>query len=571
MQRYESALVSIVARAANLSEDEVRSLVRVPEAKLGDLSIPCFSLAKRFKKNPALIAAEIASAVPADPRFERIEAVGPYVNASINPAHLISAIVPEVRASGERFCTSEIGAGETVVIDYSSPNIAKPLGFHHLRSTMIGSALARIHGALGYQVVGINFLGDWGKTFGLLAEAVERFGDREKIASGGIRYLLDLYVEANRVAAEDPAFDEAARAMFLKQEAGDEGAIALWRLFRSISLDAFQRIYDRLDVRFDHIEGESHYSTGMDEVVDEVARKPGIRVDRGAVVVDMPYGEGEPPMMLRKSDGATLYATRDIAAAIDRWKRFGFAKSLYVVGVEQKGHFDQLKRALAAMGHDWEDRMTHVHFGRIQGMSTRKGNVVFLDEVLDEARSRSLEKIKEAAGDRDLDLDLETVPEQVGVGGIIFGDLKNLRTSDYSFDWEELLNPKGFTGICVQYAHARCCSILAKGGGAPDQDAADLKLLDAPEEATLVKALARLPGATEAAAAELEPSRLARAVYETARAWNRYQQAGNADRALRVLCPDAELQQARLALVDAARIGLAKGLSLLGVPHPDAM
>ncbi|MCP4196362.1 MAG: arginine--tRNA ligase [Proteobacteria bacterium] len=569
MHRYERAFVQLTAKAAGLSEQEVQGLVRAPEPKLGDLSLPCFSLAKKLKKNPALIAGDIAQEIEDSPLFEKIEAVGPYINATINPAHLMPTVISEVRTLSSDFCRDDIGSGQTVVIDYSSPNIAKPLGFHHLRSTMIGNALARIHSMLGYRVVGINFLGDWGKTFGLLAEAFRRFGDSGKLESGGIAYLLELYVLANKAAKEDPSFDDAARMMFLRQEEGDAEAVGMWKLFRSISLDEFQKIYGRLDVTFDFIEGESHYSHGMDDVIASVTEKAGTREDQGALVVDMPYEEGEPPMMLRKSDGATLYATRDIAAAIDRWNRFAFAKSLYVVGVEQKRHFEQLKRALKAMGHDWANSMTHVYFGRIQGMSTRKGNVVFLEEVLDEAKARAEEKISETAGDREIDM--ETVPEQVGVGGIVFGDLKNLRTSDYSFDWEEVLNPKGFTGICVQYANARCCSILAKGGGAPESADVDLSLLRAPEEVALAKELARLPGAVQAAANDLEPSKLARALYEIAHAWNRYQQAGNADKMLRILTADDALKTARLALVDAVRIGLSGGLELLGVPHPNAM
>jgi arginyl-tRNA synthetase len=567
MRRYLDAFAMAVAEVVEAPAEEIGALVKIPEPDRGDLSVPCFPFAKRLRKNPAAIAAELATRIGGHPLFEKVEATGPYLNATIDGRKLATAVVPEIRGAGARFADSGEGKGKAVVMDFSSPNIAKPLGFHHLRSTMIGNALGRIHRALGYEVYGINFLGDWGKTFGLLAEAFERFGDRSRLETGGISYLLELYVEANRAMESVPGFDEAARAMFRRQEEGDPRAMELWRLFREISLAEFQRVYDRLDVRFEFFEGESHYREGLDGIIGMVEARPGTREDQGALVVDMEYGEGEPPMMLRKSDGATLYATRDIAAAIDRWNRFSFEKSLYVVGVEQRRHFDQLKRALSAMGHQWQDRMTHVVFGRVQGMSTRKGNVVFLTEVLDEARDRALQKMRETGADRELDL--ETVSEQVGVGGVVFGDLKNLRTSDYTFDWEDILNTKGFTGICVQYAHARCCSIIAKAGGAAAE--ADCGLLSAPEEIALIKELARIPMAVEAAARELEPSRLARAVYEAARAWNRYQQAGNADRTIRVLCDDPGLRAARLALVDAVRVALEKGLGLLGVAAPEAM
>ena len=569
MDFYESALASAVAELTKLPEEEIRPIIKVPEPGRGDLTIPCFVLAKKVGKSPAKLTEEIASALKGDSRFEKAEAVGPYLNAYVDPLHLISATVPEVLRAGDRYGFSNTGAGRTVVIDYSSPNIAKPLGFHHLRSTMIGNALALVHRALGYEVHGINFLGDWGKTFGLLAEAFNRFGDRDRVKAEGIRYLLDLYVKGHGEAAGSGEFDEAARAMFRKQEKGDPAAIEIWEMFRSISIEEFQRIYERLGVSFELFEGESSYRNGMDELIEEIGRKAGTREDDGALVVDMEYSDGEPPMMLRKSDGATLYATRDMAAAISRWNRFEFAKSLYVVGVEQKRHFDQLKRALLKMGNEWADRMVHVHFGRVQGMSTRRGEVVFLEDVLNEARERGLAKMREAGVDREIDM--ETVAEQVGIGGVVFGDLKNLRASDYVFDWEEILNPKGFTGICVQYAYARCCSVLRKGGGAPLQEDVDLSLLRAPEEAAIAKELCRLPGAVQAAADDLEPSRLARAVYEVARSWNRYQQAGNADRSLRVLCDDDRLRSARLALVDATRIGIGAGLGLLGVAAPQAM
>jgi arginyl-tRNA synthetase len=567
MNRYYESFVNVVAQATGLEADAVREAVRVPEPKLGDFSFPCFVLAKQLKKNPAQIAKDMAAKIKKPGLFTDICAAGPYVNATIDSQHLVSTLIPEVRTLGMSFCQSSEGAGQTVVIDYSSPNIAKPLGFHHLRSTMIGNALSRIHQALGFEVRGINFLGDWGKTFGLLAEAFVRFGDRDELATGGIAYLLKLYIKANQAAEEDAGFDEAARAMFRKQEDGDAEAVELWQLFRTISINEFERIYQRLGVAFFAFEGESHYREGLDEVVSAVEHRPGTRIDQGALVVDMEYAEDETPMMLRKTDGATLYATRDIAAAIDRWNRFKFAKSLYVVGVEQSRHFEQLFRALGEMGHAWTDKMQHVRFGRIQGMSTRKGRVVFLEDVLDEARDRAREKMQAAEDDREIDI--EKVAEEVGIGGVIFGDLKNLRTSDYTFDWEEVLNPKGFTGVCCQYAHARCCSVLRKGGGVPQT--ADLTLLKAPEEITLAKEIARLPGAIQSAAEALEPSRLARAIYEVARAWNRYQQAGVADRDLRILCEDEVTKAARLTLVDAVRIALKTNLSLLGVNAPEAM
>jgi arginyl-tRNA synthetase len=567
MHRYQRAFAELIAAAAGLEPGEVASLIKTPEPGRGDFSLPCFPFARRLRKSPAAVAADIVAALPADGRFDAVEAVGPYVNGRLAAGPFVASQLAEIRALGPGFASTDSGRGQRVVVEYSSPNIAKPLGFHHLRSTMIGNALARIHRALGYEVVTINFLGDWGKTFGLLGAAFEGFGDPARLEEQGISYLLELYLEANRRVAGDPAFDEAARAMFRRQEQGEARALELWRRFREISLAEFRRVYDRLGVAFDSVEGESRYRDELDAVVEEVGRTAGTRIDQGALVVDMEYGPDEPPLMLRKSDGATLYATRDLAAARDRFARFGFAKSLYVVGVEQRQHFELLVRALAAMGCEWAPRVIHVSFGRVQGMSTRRGNVVFLDEVLDEAKERARVKMLEAGEERGIDVD--AVSEAVGIGGVVFGDLKNLRNSDYTFDWEEILNPRGFTGICVQYAHARCCSILRKAGGAPGRG--DTALLVAPEEIALVKELARIPGAVQDAANDLEPSRLARAVYEAARAWNRYQQAGHADRGLRVLVDDAELRGARLALVDAVRIALARGLDLLGVSAPTAM
>ena len=569
MERYKTAFISEISTILNIDNNKLNLMIKTPESNRGDLTLPCFPFAKELKKNPALIAADIAKSLKNNPLFEKVEAAGPYVNVTVNGAHAVQNIIPEIRIAGKNFATSNKGKGKTVVIDFSSPNIAKPLGFHHLRSTMIGNALANIHKAMGFDVKRINFLGDWGKTFGLLAEIFKKIGDKQRLNSEGISYLLELYIEANKLKERDPDFDDAARKMFKKQEDGDPEAMEMWQLIRDISLKEFKKIYMRLGVEFDYFEGESFYRNGMDKIIEEIDKTTGTRVDHGALVVDMPYNDDEPPMMLKKSDGATLYATRDIAAAKDRFERFNFEKSLYVVGSEQKRHFIQLKQTLDVMGCSWQSRMTHITFGRVHGMSTRKGNVVFLNEVLDEAVNRAFEKMSADFKDRNIDID--TVSEDVGIGGIIFGDLKNLRNSDYNFDWNDILNTKGFTGIGVQYAHARCSSIILKGGGAPLTKSADLSLLTAPEETTLVKELGRIPKAVEDAEKELEPSKVARALYEVAKAWNRYQQAGNNDKSLRILVDNQNLKNARLALVDAVRISLENGLKLLGVKAPSAM
>ncbi len=561
------AFANALSAALGLPPEEVLPLVKPAEAAHGDVSFPTFGLAKTLRKPPAAIASGLAATLQV-PGMS-IAAAGPYVNARFASAPFVAAVLQEVRGSGLHYGSGTEGAGKTVVIDYSSPNIAKPIGFHHIRTTVLGHALANLHRHLGYRVEGINYLGDWGKQFGLVAVGFEVFGDASRRQD--MAHLVDVYVKANARAETDAAFDEKARAFFRRMEQGDAEALKVWKDFREASLAGFEPLYARLGIRFEHLEGESRYEGRMEQVIAEIARTVGVRESDGALVVDLPYADNEPPILLKKSDGSTLYATRDLAAAEDRWERFHFERSLYVVARDQALHFAQVFRVLKAMGKPWAERCVHVAFGRIAGMSTRKGEVVLLTDVLDEAHARALEKVREnqAAGRIHTD-DAETLAEQVGLGAVVFGDLKNRRNSDYTFDWDEVLSFEGHTGPYLQYAHARACSLLTKGGGAPA--AADTAALTLPEEEALVRTLALFPRAVRGATEAYEPSFVASHLLEVAAAFSRWYTLGNQDRSKRVLVEeDARTRAARLALADAVRITLSVGLALLGIPTPENM
>lgn len=629
--------------------EAVARQIRAPEPERGDLALPCFELAKRAASTPPAVALKVAETLGATAGavFSKVEAAGPYVNVHIAVPALARAIVPAARAAD--FGAGTEGSGKTVVIDFSSPNIAKPLAFHHIRSTVIGAAIGRLHAKRGWKVVGINYLGDWGKQFGLLATGFARHGDPARRADA--KHLVEVYVKANQEAdveglrgkiaapavarklvadveaaraavkpgdakaekkvkglekklrseqglpeadARDPvvaaaewiatleaaaaqaqaalpaaeARDQEARLFFKRIEEGEPAAVEEWKLFREASLREFQAIYARMGVAFTHFEGESFYNGVLKQTVAKVTEKPGTKMSEGAKIVDLPYKEGEPPVLLETRDGTTLYITRDIAAAIDRQARFGFERSLYVVAQDQAFHFAQLIRTLGAMGFDWASKMAHVPFGRVHGMSTRRGNVVFLDEVLDEAVAMAREICE--ASDRIDRATLDQTVEAVGVGAIVFGDLKNLRTSDYTFKKEDVVNFEGHTGPYVQYSHARVSSILRKGGGAPAE--ADLSRLVMDEERAVLMALARMPEAIAEATDAYEPSLVTRALLDVAQAMSHYLTSGNKDRGKRVLVEDdAALRDARLALVDAARNTFAVGLGLLGLKAPESM
>jgi arginyl-tRNA synthetase len=565
-ERHRQAFAAALATAASMSPEDVARQIKIAEPEHGDLAFAAFPLAKVQKKAPPAIAAGLASSLKV-PGLE-FAATGPYLNARFG-ASFAGEVIAEVCAAGSRYGSGDDGAGKAVVIDFSSPNIAKPIAFHHIRSTVIGHALANLYRARGWKVQGINYLGDWGKQFGLVAVGFEEYGDSARKNDMG--HLVEVYVKANARAEQDAAFDARARDFFRRMEQKDPAALALWQELRETSLRDFRRIYERLGIQFDSYEGESRYQDKMDAVIDEIARTVGTKQSEGALIVDIAYAEGEPPVLLRKNDGSTLYATRDFAAAIDRYERFHFTRSLYVVATDQSLHFRQLFRVLEKMGRAWAKDCIHVNFGRVQGMSTRRGNLVLLADVLDEARNRALDKVREnqQAG-RIQTSDPERLAEQVGLGAVVFADLKNRRVSDYTFDWEEVLNFEGHTGPYLQYAHARACNILRKGGGAPERY--DAALLTLPEEQALVRLLARLPVTVAEAVQENEPSFVARLLLDVAAAFSRWYTLGNQEREKRVLVDDQPaLRAARTALTDATRATLCSGLDLLGISAPDTM
>ncbi|RYZ35204.1 MAG: arginine--tRNA ligase [Myxococcaceae bacterium] len=535
--RYRAAFAQALAGALGVPAADIDSQVKpTVDPTHGDLSFATFALAKAQKKAPPAIAASLAQSLQV-PGLE-VKAVGPYVNARFLPLPFVQEVIDSVRLAGIAYGSdAEEGKGKTVVIDYSSPNIAKPIGFHHIRTTFLGHCIANLYRALGWRVEGVNYLGDWGKQFGLVAVGFQEFGKEE--LREDMAHLVQVYVQANNRAKEDPAFDEKAREFFRRMEASEPEALKLWNQFRETSI--------------------------------KIAKKPGVKESQGAIIVDMPYAENEPPVLLKKNDGSTLYATRDLAAAEDRHARFNFDKSLYVVAQDQALHFRQVFRTLTEMGQPWADKCIHVPFGRIHGMSTRKGQVVELDQVLDESKERVLKLVEAniASGNLVTD-DPDGLAEQIGLGAIVFGDLKHNRASDYNFDWDEVTSPEGHTGPYLQYAHARSASVLRKGGGVPASY--EPALLTLPEEQALVRELMRLPDTVRAAAEQYEPSLVARLLLDVAAAYSRYYTAGNKEREKRILVEDNDaLRAARLALTDATRITLAAGLTLLGIPTPENM
>ncbi|HFI0714999.1 TPA: arginine--tRNA ligase [Streptococcus suis] len=552
----------LAAILPSLEVEAIYNLLEKPKSsEMGDIAFPAFSLAKVERKAPQAIATDIVEKLDTT-GFEKVVATGPYVNFFLDKAAISHQVLTDVITEKDQYGKLNIGQGRNVTIDMSSPNIAKPFSVGHLRSTVIGDALANIHEKLGYKPIRINHLGDWGKQFGMLIVAYKLWGDKAAVEADPISELLKLYVRINAEAEEKPELDDEARQWFKKLEDGDQEALELWQWFRDESLVEFNRIYDKLDVTFDSYNGEAFYNDKMDEGIQILEEKGLLQESKGAKIVDL-ESYNLPPALIMKTDGATLYITRDMATAMYRKRTYDFVKSIYVVGQEQINHFKQLKAVLKEMDFDWSDDMTHITFGLVtkdkKKLSTRKGNIILLEPTLDEAISRALTQIE--AKNPDLE-NKEEVAHAVGVGAVKFYDLKTDRDNGYDFDLEAMVSFEGETGPYVQYAYARIQSILRKANFVPSAEN-DYKLADA-ESWDIIKHIQNFSNVVERAGDKFDPSLIAKYAINLAQAFNKYYAH------TRILDESPE-RDSRLALAYATGLVLKEALRLLGVKAPEKM
>ena len=545
-----------------LDQETILNLLEQPKSSdLGDIAFPAFSLAKIERKAPQAIAADIAEKIDAS-HFEKVVATGPYVNFFLDKSQISDQVIKSVIQAGADYGQQEEGQGANVTIDLSSPNIAKPFSVGHLRSTVIGDAISNIYKKMGYNTIKINHLGDWGKQFGLLMVAYKKWGSKEAVEANPIDELLKLYVRINAEIENNPALDDEGRLWFKKLEDGDPEATELWQWFRDESLVEFNRIYKLLGVEFDSLNGEAFYNDKMDEAVQILEEKGLLKESKGASIVELD-DVNLPPAMIKKSDGATLYITRDIATAIYRARTYNFVKNIYVVGQEQSNHFRQLKAVLKKMGFEWSDDMIHVDFGLVtknrQKLSTRKGNIILLEPTLQEAISRAKAQIEEKNPELE---NKEEVAHAVGVGAVKFYDLKTDRRNGYDFDLEAMVSFEGETGPYVQYAYARIQSILRKANFTPSADAT--YSLSDPESWEIIKLLQDFSRVVKRAAENYDPSLIAKYAINLAQAFNKYYAH------TRILDESPE-RESRLALSYSTAVVLKEALRLLGVDAPDKM
>ncbi len=555
-----------IAKLINIegfSTEDIENLITFPkDSSMGDYALPCFKFSKVLRKAPVIIANELKDTIPNSELIEKVESVAGYLNFTMSKVPFIKETLEKINTEKENYGSSTLGNGKTICIDYSSINIAKPFHIGHLSTTVIGAALYRIYKFLGYNTVGINHLGDWGTQFGKLIVAYKLWGDKEKIEKNGIRALLEIYVKFHTEAEKNDSLNDEARAWFKKIEDGDQEALGLFEWFKDITLKEVSRVYKRLDIKFDSYNGESFYNDKMQPILDEIEEKGLSKKSEGATIVDLEeYGMA--PCLLKKADGATLYATRDLAAAFYRKKTYDFDKCLYVVAYQQNLHFKQWFKVVELMGYPWAKDLIHVAFGMVSlegaSLSTRKGNVVFLEEVLDNAVKKAYGIICEKNANLE---NKEQIAEEVGVGAVVFSALSNNRIKDISFSYDKVLNFDGETAPYIQYTHARCCSVLEKGNMGSE---IDYKGLANDEAFELVKLLERFPQIIEDSANKNEPSMVTRHIISIAQAYNKFYINH------RIIDQPEGIKNARLLLTACTKDVIKTGLNLIGIKAPTKM
>lgn len=570
---FKKEIAEIIAKnLEGLTEDEIKSMIEIPQDQsMGDYAFPCFRLAKTMRKAPNLIAAELAEKLQGEKIFSEVSPVNAYVNMFVSREEMMKSTVSEVLKEKENFGRSDIGGNKKVIVEFSSPNIAKPFHIGHIRSTVIGNSLSKIYDALGYDVFKINHLGDYGTQFGKMICAYRRWGNREDVINSPIKTLLGYYTKFHVEVEEHPELEDEARAIFTKLEQGSKEEVELWQWFREESLKEFQRVYDMLGIEFDSYNGESFYSDKMPRFEKELSDKGLLQESNGAQVVDLEeYKLGT--ALIKKSDGSSLYITRDIAAAVYRKENYDFYKNIYVVATQQNLHFQQLFKIIELMGYDWANQCVHVPFGMVRleegTMSTRHGRVVFLEDVLNGA----IEKTREIIEEKNPNIEnLEEITSQVGIGAVVFNELSNNRIKDYTFKWDQILNFDGETGPYVQYTHARCASLLRKAGEeivakAQDPKNVDFALLAKSDSAyELTKLIYAFPGVVEQAGEKYEPSIITRHIIDIAQCFNKFYHDEH------IIVDDEVEKTSKIALVIATKRVIATGIGLLGMKAPERM
>ena len=570
---FKKEIAEIIAKnLEGLTEDEIKSMIEIPQDQsMGDYAFPCFRLAKTMRKAPNLIAAELAEKLQGEKIFSEVSPVNAYVNMFVSREEMMKSTVSEVLEEKENFGRSDIGGNKKVIVEFSSPNIAKPFHIGHIRSTVIGNSLSKIYDALGYDVFKINHLGDYGTQFGKMICAYRRWGNREDVINSPIKTLLGYYTKFHVEVEEHPELEDEARAIFTKLEQGSKEEVELWQWFREESLKEFQRVYDMLGIEFDSYNGESFYSDKMPRFEKELSDKGLLHESNGAQVVDLEeYKLGT--ALIKKSDGSSLYITRDIAAAVYRKENYDFYKNIYVVATQQNLHFQQLFKIIELMGYDWANQCVHVPFGMVRleegTMSTRHGRVVFLEDVLNGA----IEKTREIIEEKNPNIEnLEEITSQVGIGAVVFNELSNNRIKDYTFKWDQILNFDGETGPYVQYTHARCASLLRKAGEdivakAQEPKNVDFALLAKSDSAyELTKLIYAFPGVVEQAGEKYEPSIITRHIIDIAQCFNKFYHDEH------IIVDDEVEKTSKIALVIATKRVIATGIGLLGMKAPERM